>query len=168
MTNIAAQNSPIPRRPSLSTFLLPPLVFLSIAAMESDFTAIAFMPLKSLGIPYPPALEYAPLIIPAACMALWLTTLYRWPRAAPIAAVLLCYLLVPMVPKYAEHKVAKIPVNRWLDSDEFNLLQARSGFPLFEQESSHGTSIFVASANEQPARQELRHQGLLDGNSSGS
>src|SRR3954464_87897 len=103
------------KRPSFAATLLPPLLFLGAMMMAADFTAIDLRPLRVLHVPYLKAMDYAHFIIPGACALLWLTMFWKWPKASSIICVLLCFVLIGQIPTYAERRVARLPVTRWLE-----------------------------------------------------
>jgi hypothetical protein len=148
-------------RASLASVLLPPLLLLGAVFMAADFTSIHLRPLKALRIPYPRVLDAAHLLIPAACAVLWLGTLRRWPRAGPIVAVVLCFTVISLIPVYAERRVARVPVTRWIDTGELGSMEARLGVPLWEQGTGEGAFVIVAPENERQVRAELSRLGLL-------
>lgn len=163
MGDIAIDNTPAePRnRPSSASIFLPPLLFLGAMIMAADFTAITLGPLKVLQIPYPKWMDYSPFLIPVACAVVWPVSLRKWPNAAPIVAVLLCFTLVLLIPRYAEGRVAKLRVTRWIDSNDLKSIEDRLGIPVFEQGSREGTFVIVAPANEHRVRAELARLQLL-------
>jgi hypothetical protein len=146
-----------PKRPLSAAVLLPPLMFLGAVMMAADFTAIDLRLLRVLRIPYPRAMDYAHLIIPAFCALLWLATVRRWPNTSSIASVLLCFALIAQIPPYAQRRIARIPVRRFLTSQELNALAAKAGFPMDEQSST----VLVAPGNEAEARDQLRRLRVL-------
>ena len=155
MADIAVDNPPHAdrrKRPSRASIVLPPLLFLGATFMASGFTAVALRPLKVLQIPYPGWLDYSHFLIPGACAAVWLVSLRKWPNAGGIVAVVLCFMLVPLVPRYAESRVAKVPVTRWIDSKELKAMENNLGVPVFEVGSRGGTFVVVAPAHEQRVR----------------
>ncbi|HEY1341312.1 MAG TPA: hypothetical protein VGF59_27570 [Bryobacteraceae bacterium] len=169
MANIAIEKPPVePRkRPSSTPILLPPLLFLAAMMMGADFTAIDLRPLKALQIHYPMWMDYAHFLIPGACAVVWLVSLRKWPNAGAVVSVLLCFTLVPLIPRYAESRIGKVPVTRWIDSNDLKSIEATLGVPLFEQGSREGTFVIVAPANEPQLRAELARLQLLGGPAAG-
>lgn len=166
---------PPPAGPSLAFALLPLLVFVGFTIMGADFAAITLRPLRALGVPYPAVMDYAHVIVPAACAALWRVTRRRWPMAGPVAAVVLCVVLVTQIPRYAESRVARIPVNAWIATSELDAFKARTGSTVVQIRLREGAFVLVAPSNELAAREELQRLGLLrlegqesDGSSDGS
>jgi hypothetical protein len=148
--------------------LLPPLLFLAAMFMGADFTAICLRPLRVLQIPYPKAMNAAHVIIPACCAAIWLITLRRWPNTGSMVSVVLCFVLIGQIPRYAERRTASIPVRRFLTSAEQDALKSRITFPIFEQASSgRGNEVIVAPANAASAREELQRLRMLPGSDAG-
>ena len=154
-------SNPTPKRPSAELIILPALIFLASMFIAAEITAPELATLKVLRIPYPRVLHYAYFLVPLACAALWLATLRRWPRVGPVAAVLLCIVLVPQVARYAEGRVARVPVRRWLDSRELEAFRGRAGFAVTETGRRDGTFVLVAPEHEGRAREELDRIGLL-------
>jgi len=163
MAEIAIDNPPVkPRkRASSASTLLPPLLFFGAMFIAADFTAIKLRPLEALQIPYPKVMDYSHFLIPAACAILWLVSLRKWPNAGAIVAVVLCFTLVSLIPGYAESRVAKVPVTRWIESSEMKAIETRVGVPVFEEGSREGTFVLVAPENEQRLRAELARLQLL-------
>jgi hypothetical protein len=163
MGDVATDNPPIEprRRPSAAAIAVPPLLFLAAMIMAADFTAITLRPLKALQIPYPRWVDHSHLLIPAACAVLWLASLRKWPNAGAIVSVVLCFMLVGRIPRYADSLVAKVPVTRWLEPNDLKSIESRLGVPVFEQGSREGTFVIVAPANEQRLRAELVRMQLL-------
>jgi hypothetical protein len=163
MADIAINNQPLEprkRQSSLSIFL-PPLLFLGAMFIAADFTPIALRPLKVLQIPYPGWMDYSHFLIPAACAIVWLASIWKWPNAGAIVAVLLCFTLVPLISRYAESRVAKVPVTRWIDSNDLELIEGAIGALVTEQGSREGTFVIVAPSDEQRVRAELARLKLL-------
>jgi len=163
MTEIVNEAPPgAPRRKkSSASVLLPPLIFLGAAFIAEDWTVILLAPLKQLQIQYPVWMEYSHFLIPGACAVIWLASFRKWPNAGAIIWVLLCFMLLPLVPRYIESRVAKVPVIRWLESNELKSIEDAAGVPIFEQGSQKGTCVIVAPANEQRVRNELVRLKLL-------
>lgn len=151
------------KRASLASMFLPPLLFLGAMIMAADFTAITLRPLKTLQIPYLKLMDYSHFIFPGCCAVLWLMTLRKWPNAGAIVAVLLCFTLVSYIPRYAESRVAKVPVTRWIESNDLKSIETTLGVPLFERGSREGNFVIVAPENEQRVRAELVRLQLLGG-----
>lgn len=165
MRNAEIDNPPVEprRRPSSVPMLLPPLLFFGAMIMAADFTAITLRPLKALQIPYLTLMDHAHFIFPGACAVLWLVTLRKWPNAGAVVAVLLCFTLVSFIPRYAENRVAKVPVTRWIESNDLKSIGRRLGMPLFEQGSREGVFVIVAPENEEQVRAELIRLQLYRG-----
>ena len=167
MSEITVDNesrpNPRPRRLSAELVVLPPLIFLALMFLAAGTIAIALGPLKALDIPYPRVLDYAHVLVPLACAVLWLATLRRWPRVGPVVAVLLCSVLVPQVARYADGRVARVPVRRWMDSRELEAVQVMAGFAMTGQGTRDGTFVIVAPQHEGRAREVLDRIGLLRG-----
>jgi len=166
MADIAIDNPPVePRkRPSSARILLPPLLFFGAVMMAADFTAIDLRPLHVLQIPYLKAMDYAHFIIPGFCALIWLATVRKWPNASAIVSVVLCFILISQIPAYADRRIVRIPVGRFLTLEEREALKSRIAFPIYEQASSgRGNEVFVAPCNEASAKIELRRLGILSG-----
>jgi len=165
MSGIAINNPPVERRkrPSSVAVLLPPLIFLAAMFMGAGITVISLRPLKALQIAYPGWMDYSHFLIPGACAIVWLVLLRKWPNAGAIVAVLLCFTLLPLIPRYAESRVAKVPVTRWIDSNDLKSIEATVGVPVTEQGSREGTFVIVAPSNELRVRAELARLKLLGG-----
>jgi len=146
---------------AVGELLVPPLLFLAAAMMGAGLTAISLGPLRTLQIPYPRAMEYAHVIIPGACMVLWLATIRWWPRLGAITTIVLCFTLIGRIPAYAEHRISRLPVRRWLESAELKQLELNTGFKVSEQGTRDGTFVLVAPQHEQQAHAELATLGLL-------
>jgi hypothetical protein len=128
--------------------------------MGADFTAIDLAPLRALQIRYPSFLDYTHFIVPSACAALWLFTLRKWPVAGPIVAVLFCFVLIGLIPRYAQTRVAAIPLARWIEPLDLEAMQARIGFKVLEQSSARQIVLYVAPQNESQARAEVERLAL--------
>ena len=165
MADIAIDNPPVePRKgTSRASLLLPPLLFLGAMFMAADFTAITLGPLKVLQIAYPRWMDYSHFLIPVACAIVWLLSLRKWPNAGAIVAILLCFTLLSLIPRFAESRVAKVPVTRWIDSNDLKSIETMVGVPVTEQGSREGTFVIVAPSNEQRVRAELVRLKLLNG-----
>lgn len=166
MADIAIDNPRLKptKRPSLVSTLLTLFLFFGAMMIAADFTAIGLRSLRSLQVPYVKAMDYAHLIIPASCALIWLATVRKWGGAATVATVVLCFVLVSQIPGYAQRRVARIPVNRFLTSAELEMVESRVAFPIFQQASNVvGNEVFVAPANEVAAREEMRRLGILSG-----
>jgi hypothetical protein len=164
MADIALDNPPARRkRPSSASILLPPLLFFGAMMMGADFTAITLMPLKALQIPYPRWMDYSHFLIPGGCTIVWLVSLWKWPNAGAIVAVLSCFTILPLIPRHAESLVAKVPVVRWIDSSDLKSIENRLDIPIFERGSRDGEFVIVAPANVQRVRAELARLHLLAG-----
>jgi hypothetical protein len=163
MADTAINTAPVElrKRPPSASILLPPLIFLGAMFMAAGFTTISLRPLKVLQIAYPRWMDYSHFLIPGACAVLWLMSFRKWPNAGAIVAVLLCSTLLPLIPRYAESRVAKVPVTRWIDSNDLKSIEGTLGVPVFEQGSREGTFVIVAPANEQRVRVELARLQLL-------
>jgi hypothetical protein len=163
MADIALDNPPAaPRKPlPTAAVLLPPLLFLAAMMMAADFTAIAMRPLHVLHVPYVHAMDYAHFIIPGACALAWLATFWKWPKASSIICVLLCFVLIGQIPAYAERRVARLPVTRWLETDEAKSFESRNGFPIYQVGSKEGEFVLVAPENAARARDELSKLGVV-------
>jgi hypothetical protein len=129
--------------------------------MGAGITVISLRPLKALQVSYPGWMDYSHFLIPGACAIVWILSFRKWPNAGAIVAVLLCATLLPLVPRYAESRVAKVPVTRWIDSNDLKSIEDRVGVPVTEQGSREGTFVIVAPANEQRVRAELARLNLL-------
>jgi hypothetical protein len=165
MADIAIDNPRVePRkRPSSASILLPPLLFIGAMFMAADFTALTLAPLKVLQIPYPRWMAYFHFLIPGACAIVWLLSLRKWPNAGAIVAVLLCFTLMPLILQFAESRVVKVPVTRWIELNELKSIEGTVGVPITEQGSRDGTFVIVAPSNEQRVRAELARLKLLSG-----
>jgi hypothetical protein len=165
MADIAINTPPVePRkRPSSASILLPPLIFLAAMFMGAGITVVSLRPLKVLQIAYPGWMDYSHFLIPAACAIVWLLLLRKWPNAGAIVAVLLCFTLLPLIPQYAESRIARVPVTRWIDSNDLKSIEAAVGVPVTEQGSREGTFVIVAPSNEERVRAELARLKLLGG-----
>lgn len=141
--------------------LLPLLCFLGAVMIGADFAAISLAPLKTLQIPYPKFMGYLHLIVPAGCVVLWLISLRWWPNAGSIVAVLLCFWLIGLIEPYAQSRVTKVPVAKFIETSKQESIEQRLGFRIFQHGSSEGTFIIVAPENEQKVREELSSLGLL-------
>jgi hypothetical protein len=165
MAQIATNTPPVEprRRPSPASILMPPLIFLGMMFMAAGFAPISLHPLKVLQIAYPGWMDYSHFLIPGACALLWLMSLRKWPNAGAIVAVLLCSVLLPLVPRYCESRVAKLPVTRWIELNDLNSMESRLGVRVVEQGSREGMFVIVAPGNEQRVRAELARLQLLGG-----
>ena len=166
MSDLAGDNRPTARpqtRPATGPVLLPLLLFFAAMILSVDFTVISLRPLKALQIPYPRWLDYSHFLIPGSCAAAWLVMRHWWPNASAILTVVLCFTLVPLVPRYAENQIAKVPVTRWIDGNDLKSIEDRLGVPISEQGSRDGTVVMVAPANELRIRTELARLALLGG-----
>ncbi len=163
MAEVAIDNRPVqPRkRPSSAATLLPPLLFLGAMIMAADFTAIDLRPLHVLHVPYLKAMDYAHFIIPGACALLWLATVQKWPNASSIICVLLCFVLIDQIRAYAQKHVARLPVTRWLETDEAKSFESRNGFPIYQVGSKDGEFVIVAPENAARARDEFSRLGIV-------
>jgi len=163
MTDLAIDQPPAEarKRPSSASVLLPPLFLLGAMIMAADVAAVTLRPLKELQIPYWKWMDYSAFIFPGACAVLWLATLRKWPNAGGVVAVLLCFALVSFIPWYAEGRVAKLPVTRWMEPDDLKSIETRLGVPVFERGSHEGTFVVVAPENEVRVRAELVRLKLL-------
>lgn len=123
--------------------------------IAADFTAITLRPLKALQIPYLTWMDYSHFLIPGGSGVLWLTLKRKWPNAGAAVAVVLCFVLVGLIPRYAESRIAKVRVNRWIDQAELRSIEATVGVPVFERGTREGTFVLVAPAHEQRLRAEL-------------
>jgi hypothetical protein len=150
----------LPRQSSPGEYVVPPLCFLAAVIMGADFTAIDLRPLRALQIPYPSLLDYAHFIVPIACAALWLVTLRKWPVVGPIVAVLLCFTLISLIPRYAQTRVAAIPLTRWIEPPDLDAMQDRIGFKVMEQGSGRRVLLYVAPQHESQARAEFERLAL--------
>ena len=150
-------------RPPPGPVLLPLLLFAGAMILSADFTVISLRPLKALQIPYPRWLDYSHFLFPGGCAGIWLVLRRWWPNGSAILAVVLCFTLVPLVPRYAESQIAKVPVNRWIDGNDLKSMEDRLGVPISEQGSADGTAVMVAPVNEQRVRTELARLRLLGG-----
>jgi hypothetical protein len=162
MADIAVDNPPgIPRkRSSFVSIVLPPLLFCAAVIMAADFAAIELAPLHVLHIPYAKAMDFAPLIIPGSCALIWLATVRKWPNAGSIMSVLLCFVLISQIPAYAQRRVARLPVTRWLRMDEARTFESHNGFAICQTGSSDGLFVIVAPENAGRARDELDRLGV--------
>jgi hypothetical protein len=88
-------------------------------------------------------------------------SLRKCPNAGAIIAVLLCFTLVSFIPRYAESRVAKVPVTRWIEPDDWKSIEVGAGARVFEQGSREGTFVIVAPENEHRVRAELARLQLL-------
>lgn len=149
------------RRTLRSEVLLTPLLFFGAMMIAADFTAILLRPLRALSIPYPQAMNYAHFIIPGGSALIWLFTVRIWPMASSISSVLFCFMLISLIPIYAEKHVARIPVARWLDSDAAKSFEIRNGFPIYQIGSSDGEFVLIAPENAFRAREELKRLGMV-------
>ena len=165
MSGIAINNPPVePRkRASSDSVLLPPLILLAAMFMGTGITVISLLPLKRLQIAYPGWMDYSHFLIPGTCAIVWLMLLRKWPKSGAILAVLLCFTLLPLIPRYAESRIAKVPVTRWIDSNDLTLIETTVGVPVTEQGSREGKFVVVAASNEERVRAELGRLKLLGG-----
>jgi hypothetical protein len=165
MADVTINTPPVEpqKRPLSPSVFLPPVLFLLAMLMTGDFAALRLHTLAALRIPYPKWLDYSHIVIPGACGVIWLVSLRKLPNAGAIVAVLLCFTLMPLVPQYAESKVAKVAVIQWIDSDDLESMESRLGVPVFEQGGREGTFVVVAPANVQRVRTELARLKLLGG-----
>ena len=141
--------------------LLPPLLFVGAMVMAAGATAVDLRPLHVLQVPYPKAMDYAHFIIPGACALLWLATVRKWPNLGSILSVLLCMVLIAQIPAYAERRVARVPVTRWLEAREAKSFEARNGFSIYQTGSKGGMFVIVAPENGARAREELGRLGVV-------
>jgi hypothetical protein len=141
MVDLTLDNPPAERRerPPPASIIVPPLVFVGAVIMAADFTAITLRPLRVLQIPYPGWMDYAQFLVPGACAVVWLASLRKWPNAGAVVAVLLCSTLVPLIPRYAESRVARVPVTRWIESNDLKSIESALGVRVSEQGSHEGT-----------------------------
>lgn len=151
---------PLKGTPNASILLL---LYFNFGAMilAADFTAVSLARLQKLQILYPALLTYAPLLPPCFLTVFWLVTLRKWPIAGPILAVVLCVLLLPIIPAYADSRVAKITVSRKLELNEMEAMEVRLGIPICGSASSAGEILIVAPWNEELVRAELTRLKLL-------
>ena len=131
--------------------------------MGADISAIDLRPLKLLQIAYPGWMDYSHFLIPAVCAIVWLLLQRKWPNAGAIVAVLLCFTLLPLIPRYAQSQTAKVPVTHLIDSNDLKSIETAVGAPVTEQGSREGTFVIVAPSNEQRVRAELSRLKLLRG-----
>jgi hypothetical protein len=162
MAGIAIDNphAPARKRATSAATLLPPVCFLGAMVMAADFTAIDLGPLRVLHVPYLKAMDYAHFIIPGFCALIWLATVRKWPTASSIASVLLCFVLIGQIPAYAERRIARLPVTRWLETDEAKSFESRDGFAIVQTGSNEGLFVIVAPENAVRARNELNRLGV--------
>jgi hypothetical protein len=105
-------------------------------------------------------MDYAHFIIPGACALLWLATVRKWPNSSSIISVLLCFVLIGQIPAYAERRIARLPVTRWLETDEAKAFESRGGFGIVQTGSKDGLFVIVAPENAARARDELSRLGV--------
>lgn len=163
MADTVKDHPPVPRRkPALAPKLLPPLIFAVAVFLGADMTAVESRPAHYLQIPYLKAMDYSHLIVPAACALIWLVTRWKWPHISAFICVSLCFVLLSQVPSYYEGLTARIPVSRSLTWEERQAFEARVPFRICESSSSYGgNKVYVAPANELPAREQLQQFGVL-------
>jgi hypothetical protein len=75
-------------------------------------------------------------------------------------SVLVCFVLIGQIPAYAERRVARLPVTRWLETNEAKSFESRNGFPIYQLGSKDGLFVIVAPGNAVRARGELGRLGV--------
>lgn len=164
MKTAAAQSSFIAaRRPAsfASELVVMAMLFFGQMMMAADFATITLRPLKTLQIDYPRVVDHIPFIVPASCAILWLVSRRRWPRSSPFVSLILCGILITQIPKYAERRLARVPVIRWVETAELDSIRVHTKFLITEQGSHDGIFVLAALENEQAVRVELDRMGLL-------
>jgi hypothetical protein len=167
---------PIAKVITIGTGVVLMLWLAGMVVMGDDLVVISLLPLRHLGISYPPILKEVSVIAPPVCAAWWLGLAFcvrrwqwqwRWRAVfsilSAVFALYLCAEAIDSVGRYARSRTTRVPVTRQLTPEEQRSLESRTSFPIFQKRDWRGTDIWIANREDwtEQLKQELRNQNLL-------
>jgi len=76
------------------SIIIPVIYLVGFSFMAADVTYLNLRPLAHLGISFPPALSYAPWVIPAIAAVVWLSLKGKFPWISVALTVVLCPVML--------------------------------------------------------------------------